>query len=416
MKKIIIGLIIFLTLSILSATTVTPKSMFFADSYMLRARGCDANYWNPALLQRGYSDIMIPFFNNSIYLGNNSFNIDLYNYIMEQDYLDDVAKQKIMNAIDGNMSFSIGGNMGIIGFTTGNMSFTGSVHLAAKGALDEQFLELALYGNGDGSEVYHFTKNNNYAEGLGYADLTYGIGDISLPLPETIPDIKFGFSLSALGGLGNVQTRKLDGYLSSNLDGLNVQQDVIIRTGIGGYGLKTLLGFYSEPIPRLEVGATLDNLFGFIRWETQTQDEIYHFEINNLYASNIDEDFYIEDSSTVDIKPYTTKLPPEMRLSALYTFKPVSVSADYVVGFGNSPEVSKQGRISLGAQICPLPQIPISLGYCSGNEIYPWRMSYGIGLDLKSVGFGIAIQSIESAFFNSSTKGLALATYFNVRL
>jgi len=43
-------------------------------------------------------------------------------------------------------------------------------------------------------------------------------------------------------------------------------------------------------------------------------------------------------------------------------------------------------------------------------------MSYGIGLDLKSVGFGIAIQSIESAFFNSSTKGLALATYFNVRL
>jgi hypothetical protein len=87
-----------------------------------------------------------------------------------------------------------------------------------------------------------------------------------------------------------------------------------------------------------------------------------------------------------------------------------------VVGFGNSPEVSKQGRISLGAQICPLPQIPISLGYCSGNEIYLWRMSYGIGLDLKSVGFGIAIQSIESAFFNSSTKGLALATYFNVRL
>ena len=416
MKKIITGLILFLTVSILSATTITPQSMFFADSYMLRARGCDANYWNPALLQRGYSDIMIPIFNNSIYLGNNSFNIDLYNYVMKQVYLDDKAKQKILNAIDGNMSFNLGSQIGIFGFTTSNMAFSSSVHLATKAALDEQFIELALYGNGDGSEVYHFTKNNNYAEGLSYVDLTFGMGDILLPFPETVPAIKFGFALSTLVGVGNVHTRELEGYLSSNLDGLNVQQDLIIRSGLGGYGLKTLLGLYSEPLTNLEVGATLDNLFGFIKWQKQTQEEIYHFEIDSLYASDIEEDFYIEDSSTVDIKPYKTKLPPEMRLSALYTYKPISVSADYVVGFGNSPEVSKQGRISLGAQICPIPQIPISFGYCSGNEIYPWRMSYGIGLNFKSVGFGIAIQSIESIIPGSSTKGLALATYFNVRL
>ena len=416
MKKIITGLIIFLTVSILSATTITPQSMFFADSYMLRARGCDANYWNPALLQRGYSDIMIPIFNNSIYLGNNSFNIDLYNYVMKQVYLDDKAKQKILNAIDGNMSFNLGSQIGIFGFTTSNMAFSSSVHLATKAALDEQFIELALYGNGDGSEVYHFTKNNNYAEGLSYVDLTFGMGDILLPFPETVPAIKFGFALSTLVGVGNVHTRELEGYLSSNLDGLNVQQDLIIRSGLGGYGLKTLLGLYSEPLTNLEVGATLDNLFGFIKWQKQTQEEIYHFEIDSLYASDIEEDFYIEDSSTVDIKPYKTKLPLEMRLSALYTYKPISVSADYVVGFGNSPEVSKQGRISLGAQICPISQIPISFGYCSGNEIYPWRMSYGIGLNFKSVGFGIAIQSIESIIPGSSTKGLGFANYFNVRL
>jgi hypothetical protein len=213
-----------------------------------------------------------------------------------------------------------------------------------------------------------------------------------------------------------VETRELEGYLSSNLDGLNVQQDLIIRTGLGGYGLKTLLGLYSEPIPSLEVGATLDNLFGFIKWQKQTQEEIYHFEIDSLYASNIEEDFYIEDRSTVDIKPYTTKLPLEMRLSALYTYKPISVSADYVVGFGSSPEVSKQGRISLGAQICPIQQIPISIGYCSGNDIYPWRMSYGIGLDFKSVALGIAIQSIESILPGSSTKGISFANYIKVRL
>lgn len=416
MKKSLISLFIFLTVSLLSATTITPQSMFFADSYMLRARGCDANYWNPALLQKGYSDITIPILNLGMSLGNNSFNLDLYNYIMKQNYLDDNDKQKILDAIDNNMSFNLGGQIGIFGFTTSNMAFSSSVHLATKASMDEQFIELALYGNGDGSEIYHFTKKNNYAEGLSYADLTFGMGDILLPFPETVPAIKFGFALSALGGLGNVETRELEGYLSSNLDGLNVQQDLIIRTGLGGYGLKTLLGLYSEPIPSLEVGATLDNLFGFIKWQKQTQEEIYHFEIDSLYASNIEEDFYIEDSSTVDIKPYTTKLPLEMRLSALYTYKPISVSADYVVGFGSSPEVSKQGRISLGAQICPIQQIPISIGYCSGNDIYPWRMSYGIGLDFKSVALGIAIQSIESILPGSSTKGISFANYIKVRL
>jgi hypothetical protein len=99
----------------------------------------------------------------------------------------------------------------------------------------------------------------------------------------------------------------------------------------------------------------------------------------------------------------------------MYKTKQVSLSADYIQGFGDSPEISRQGRIALGAELRPIPVLSFFLGYGSPNDSYPWRTSFGIGLNFKGLEFGFGIQSIEHFYPGYSSKGLAFGTYVNIR-
>ncbi len=418
MKKLLLPLALLAGCALLSATTFTPKSLLFSDSYMLNARGCDANYWNPARLNKEDGDIWLPGLNLGVVTGNNSIDLNLYNFITREDYLDDADKQRILDAIDERVAGGAGGQAVLFGFTMGNVALTSSVHLATKTAFDEKYLELLLYGNGDGSEVFEFTAENNYAEGLSYLDLTVGVGDIRVPLPEAIPDIKFGFAVSALGGIATTTTKHFEGYLSANLDGLTVSQDITQLAGAGGYGAKGLIGLYSEPVTNLHVGATLDNILGFIKWGLVREEFNYHFEADSLYALDLldgTEGLYTSSFEQTKADPFTTQIPMEMRLAAMYKVKQLSISADYIQGFGDSAETSRQGRFALGAELRPIPILSLFLGYGSPNESYPWRTSIGLGFNFKVIEFGLGIQSIEQFYPGYSSKGIALATYFNIR-
>ncbi|MGC9362167.1 MAG: hypothetical protein ACP5F3_04480, partial [Candidatus Syntrophosphaera sp.] len=63
MKKSLLLITLLLAVITLPATTFTSKSLLFSDSFMMRAKGCDANYWNPALLNPEYREIKIPVLN-----------------------------------------------------------------------------------------------------------------------------------------------------------------------------------------------------------------------------------------------------------------------------------------------------------------------------------------------------------------
>jgi hypothetical protein len=414
MKKLFL-LALLLAATLLSATTFTSHSLLFSDSYMLRAKGSEANYWNPALLNEDVHDFWFPGLNLGIYAGNNSLNIDLYNFIVTRDSLTLADKQRIMDAIDERIAFNLGSNIGLLGFTMGNVAFSSSVHVGAGLALDEDYLRLLLYGNGDGSETFEFSNDDNYINAQSYLDLTIGVGDIRLPLPETIPDIDFGFSCSLLGGIADAHSENVHGYLSSNLDGLNFSQDATLMTAAAGYGFKGMLGLYSQPIDNLYAGITLDNVFGFIKWGMMREKMTFHAEVDSFYAINLDEDFFNYEVTNTTTEPYTTKLPPELRVAAMFKTPQVSISGDYIQGFGKSVEVSTQPRFSVGAELTPIPLLPIQIGFGSGNDTYPWRVSYGLGLNFKVIEFGIGVQSIESLIPDNSTKGVAVATYFNLR-
>ena len=417
-KQLLIPLLLLAFTAMLWGTSFTSKSLLVADSYMLRAQGCDANYWNPALLNKETKEIWFPILNLGAHFGNNSLYLDLYNYVMDREYLDEEDKEYILNAFKDNLALSIGGQIALFGFTTGNVALSSSVHLGAKASLDKTYLKLLLYGNGDGSEVYTFDNDATNLEGLGYADITVGVGDIRLPLPESIPDIKFGFSVSALAGILNTTTNDFEGHLSSNLDGFNYQQNVKQLAGAGGFGAKTLLGLYSQPIQNLTVGATLDNLVGFIRWGMVREELNVNVHVDSLYAMDLLGD--IDNLVGFDVQqektdPYTTRLPVEMRFAAKYGIPQASISADYIQGFGDSVQTSSQARFAIGAELRPIPLLSIFLGYGTPTRNYPWRTSLGVGLNLGLIEFGVGLQSIEQFYPGYTTKGVALANYFNIR-
>jgi hypothetical protein len=410
MKKLLTILCFALVLSSLVATP-SAKSIFYADSYMLRAHGVEASYWNPAKLSKNDpTDFWLPLVNTSVYVANNALDLDTYNFFVTRDTLHTEDKEKLLNKIDGSLRFSSGANISVFGITMGNTAISSSTHFYAKGGFSKHFLNIMLYGNTE--ESYEFTVADNNLSALAYTDFTFGMGDLTLPyIPEHYPQIKAGFSASLLAGTYNITTEEYNGFINNNQDdGMSVLQEIKLRSGIGGLGFKSMLGLYSELTPDLEAGITLDNIAGFINWGLVSQMDTYHFSADSVFVSNISEDFYVSDSESIDIDGYTTSLPPELRLGVMYKHEYAVVSADWVHGFKETASTSAIGRLSLGTSFLPLPFLPLSFGISLPNSRSPLRISYGIGYQSRSIDFGLAVQTYDSALPGYKSKGVSLAT------
>ncbi|MDY0150837.1 MAG: hypothetical protein RBS43_01035 [Candidatus Cloacimonas sp.] len=414
MKKLIIALCtLVIVVSSLPAIT-TGKSIFFSDSYMLRARGVEAAYWNPAnLIPSCYIDMWLPGLNTGVYVANNSLDLETYNFIVSKDYLSDKDKTMLLSKIKHSLKASFNGNTSIAGFTLDNISLSSSVSFMGQASVSKKYLELALYGNTD--SLYAFDKTENDANMLCFTDFTFGAGNFIVPLlPDHYPEIRAGFSASILAGIGSADVDNFNGYFSSGWDGITMHQDLKVRSGIGGYGFKGMLGLATNPMPELELGLTLDNLFGFINWDLITEQRSLHIVADSLYLANIGEDFYSETHETIDINAFSIELPPELRLGSMWRGKEFNVSADYVQGFKNSVLTSSIGRFALGAELMPFPFIKVSLGLGLGNSNYPWRTSYGIGFNSKTAEIGVSVQSMETLIPGAKSKGIAIGSFIRL--
>lgn len=415
MKKLSLLLLLTLVGVMSLSAFATGKSILFSDSFMLRAQGSEAIYWNPALINPSYSDILLPAINTGYYIANNSLDLDTYNSIMRKDYLDQDDKDKFLAKIrDGHLSVDSELHTSVFGLTIGDVGLASSLHFYGRGSLDKDYLDLLLNGNED--SLYVFTKEDNDFSTISFGDITFGMGDITLPLGEYVPKIKVGFSGSLLIGGMDAHMREFNGTLESSIEGLSFNQDILVDTGLVGGGFKGMLGAVSSPLPGLTVGATLDNLFGFINWGLNSEALHFNFSADSLYVANLEDDFYDEVHERVDIDNYTTKLPAELRLAALFDLKVANVSADWVFPFDSSVLASQKGRLSLGGEVNVLEHFPIHMGMAFGNNDLPARFSLGFGVKTSYGDIGLGYQSFGSIFPGYTSKGISLGTYFNFRM
>lgn len=412
MKKIIIVTLLLLTSQLWAISTA--KSVFYADSYMLRAKGVEANYWNPAKLSSDTgADIWFPFANITGTLSNNALDLSTYNFFVSQDSLSLADRKRILRGLDNSLRGEMNSNISLFGMNFANQAFSSSITLSGKAAVSKNVLDIVFYGLEE--DEYRFSHDDTYLSGLGYIDFTFGIGDIDVPyIPEDWPQIKVGASASLLAGLFGSDIIEYDGLIRNTLsEGATVKQDLTIKTGVGGGGLKAMFGMYSEVYDGLEAGLTLDNIVGFINWRVMTVEHLLSVSADSLYAANVEEDYITTEFEQEKIKPFSTGIPPELRLALLYTHKYFTVSTDWVHGIKNSALTDKWGKISFGASFSPVHFLPLSFGISPGNSKSPLKTSYGIGVTSESIDFGIALQSYNSLFPNSKTRGLSFGSHLS---
>ncbi|NLK49293.1 MAG: hypothetical protein GX294_01440 [Candidatus Cloacimonetes bacterium] len=103
-RLLIIGLLALLALPLVAGNSA-GLPIFFADSYMLRARGVEANYWNPALLNR-MGELWLPALNTGISINNNALDLKYYNHIMDNKEISESDKEELLSRMDGSLRFN----------------------------------------------------------------------------------------------------------------------------------------------------------------------------------------------------------------------------------------------------------------------------------------------------------------------
>lgn len=410
MKKLFSIIAILFILGALQAMP-SAKSIFFADSYMLRANGVEANYWNPARIDKDVdSGLWFPLLNTGISISNNALSLDKYNFFVSQDSLDTRDKEKLLKGMKGKLALNAEASISTFGYTSGFVAFSSANHLYAKARAQEDFLRLALYGNN--KDEYRFGIGSNGVEALSYSDFTLGLGGFKIPyLDRYVPDIYVGASFSGLIGIGSVETQKFDAVLTNNTEsGLSVDVEAQARYALMGAGFKSMLGMYSEVIPNLEIGFTLDNIGGKINWLGDSSEEYFSIKADSIYALDAEnEEIFEEEQESRPLKGFESKLSPEMRLAAKYSIANAIFSLDYVQGFEYSAITSTIPRISAAVSYSPIRSLAFIFGSSLPNSEMPLKTSYGIAYQSRFHEFGLALQSFDSIIPSESSKGIAFA-------
>ncbi|MDD4806635.1 MAG: hypothetical protein PHO35_07630, partial [Candidatus Cloacimonetes bacterium] len=142
MRKLILVLTV-LSLTVSIAAMPSAKSIFYADSYMLRATGVEANYWNPARLQKGErTEYWLPGVNSAVAISNNALDLDTYNFFVSRDTLFSADKERLLRDVKGKLAVNGEASISIYGYTMSNAALSISSRVFAKAKAQEDILRL----------------------------------------------------------------------------------------------------------------------------------------------------------------------------------------------------------------------------------------------------------------------------------
>jgi len=436
MKYISIILALFICTQILAIDTAS--SIPFSNSYLQRASGIEALYWNPANINKfpAHNELMIPFYPSfSFSAENKGITLGVYNQLMV-DFLDENLKRKLTDAIDDYFVFDGNSRSILMGFSHGNLAYSSAINLITHARADKQFIEMAFHGNVYEKE-YDFTHEKNDFMLLAYKDLTAGYGGFNLNqyLPvefDYIPNIDLGVSASILFGLsamemvsfkGNLSTNDIDGvvldqYTDIKMAGLIDNKNEIHGKGLGA-GFKAAFGlsvdaYEFDETHYIKAGLTIDNIGAQIRWKGNTTNTRYYIISDSVHVATTDKEYYIQDKETWNIEDFTTRIPLNLKIGTLYRWNEVTASLDYSQYFGSTKAFNYDPSISLGLEYLLYENFPLQIGFRLPIGDLHATNSLGFGYRHRNFEIGFAMQAI-GAFWSYNTEGVAFATQMKIR-
>jgi len=396
------------SLSEASAQMAAPsaRSFAFAGSYVARARGYEASFWNPANL--GLPDApswSLGLAGASAYLNNNSLSYgqisDLYG-----EFLDDATKSELLADIragepDRMLEASADVGAHIIGASIWRFAFGVSSVGAGNLNVNSDAVELLLFGNaGEDGSGKDFSLDGSEAQAWAFTG-----GFASYAHPITIPGLdyfgmKFSVGATLKYGVAHTLARLFDRgtIMTANPLAVDVEAEAITSVDASAGQFWSLdLGAAMEYDRDLVVGVVLSNALANVSWNEE------EFELH-LLTAQADFDSTTSNDTTLAFSELTAEqqdqiiellgaadVAKELRLGGVYRVTPMfTASFDYVELMGGNLRSRWDRTFSAGGELRPVSFLPLRIGlatdfghlsYTGGFGIYagPVHTDFAIG-------------------------------------
>lgn len=388
-------------------TISNPRALGLGGAYIGLADGIEAPYWNPAnLAMREKQLFSMNFMSLGLGVNNNSFSkhqYDIYNgaYLTNQDLEDILA---CIPADGWDLDFQAGSE--ILGFAYGNYAFTITAFGAGKATIAKDLPSL-IKGNEIG-KTYDMSNCEMNAWGF----ISYGVS-AALPLEiDRFERFALGGTIKYLQGISAAEIVRFNGNLKTDDNYIYAQANGTAQYARGGNGISIDLGAAARINKKWSAGITFSDLLNTISWSKKA--EMMEFSVApdsvNLYelteADDADSIFQIEDT-TKSIQSFSTTLPQQMRIGAVYYHTNYLITMDYIQGFRSGPAVTTTPQLAGGIEFRPVLWLPLRAGIAVGGK-EGIMVALGLGFHIGRVRIDFAATS-QGSVLPQNRQGSTLA-------
>ena len=381
------------------------RSVGMGGAYTALARGIEAPSWNPANLGLpGRHIYRLNLVSLGVGIHNNSFSKSFYERYNGQ-HLTEQDKQDILAAIpDYGLEGDVDAEIQAMGLNIGRFALTSSGISASNFIIPKDLADIALNGNEVGRQ-YDIDATN----GEGWAVSSFAVSTafrMNMPL---FREFSVGASAKYLRGLAYGKVVEARTSVLTDIDGLHTSGRVVIDRSFGGNGYAIDLGVAGTLNDSWSMSLGFSNLFNHVNWSRETKRYTYAFNADSLTvqgisASNIDS-IFVDSEETIDIDPFSSTLPAQLRFGLARTSKRLTFAVDYSQGFKKAPGVSTKPQLAFGSEVRLIHFLPLRTGFSVGGR-NGFSSSAGFAFDFSEFSWDFAIAS-RGGMFNS--KGLTFA-------
>jgi hypothetical protein len=410
LNKIIGGIILGIIILLLWADNSAPlglsnaRSLGLGGAYTSLARGNEAPLWNPANLSfkdnRGFSLNLISL---GAFVENNAFSLKNYNEYNGR-FWDDQDKDNILGLVPSSgLNLNAQAEASALGLSIGSFSLVSYALGVSDLSFPKDPFELLLIGNQMNDTV---SLKGTSGEAYAYAGLSFSFGKSILRKGEK--EIGLGVNLKYLQGIVYQKVMKASGEVRIQETGLEGESDLILNSAMGGKGYGLDLGIAAKLNRKWTAGLFLSNPISRIKWDRETEERGYQFQIDSLNLSNSGNDsVFLSEDYEKDIAPFVTHLPFIAKAGISYQGKGILLAFDWEQGFEDGPGVSKTPKLSLGTELKLLTFLPLRTGISLGGT-EGFSLSGGFGLDFGLVCLDLGIVN-KNALMPNDSKGVGLS-------
>ena len=411
---IIAGISLGISISIpaFSQGLMQGRSVALANAFTSIARGVYAPSWNPANLALDDN----PSFNLNLagiglHIGNSTFSKHFYD-VYNGKYMNNSDKEDILSRIpDSGLRVLSKEHIQILGFSYKSFALTFSGQGASNIALDKDYMKIALQGI---DMNRHYDLSGTHGEVLGYSSVTFsGAHRFSIPFVDFL---SVGVNIRYILGIGYASIESSDLTFYNSYDGY-ASGKAIGKYALRGHGFGLDFGVATR-WNGWNAGFSLSNLFGSIKWTGQKHAYYQGFHtitaLNVFALSQVDGDSAVQvDSSDYDLKPFSTRLPVEMRIGVNRVWHSFLFAADYHQGFANQPGVSPKPYLAVASEWRGIGFLPLRFGLGLGGY-YGLSPAMGFGLHAGFFKFDIGWM-FRGGLLPPYAKGIDLGLNLNLR-